>query len=668
MTLAEIRGLGPARLEALRAMGIDSLRDLLLFLPLRYEDMTREVPYEELRIGNALVSGTAESSPVLNRFNGLTKITVRLRMGNHLLPVIWYNQPWLRQTLKKDQPLLLYGRVVMKNDQPVLQNPVFATERRICPVYREIKGLPGKTLESIILSLKPQILSLFPEPLPDRLLASFSLLPLSEAVLQVHRPDSMEKLLAARRRLAFDEMLMVQMAVRLTGTIASPGYAMDIRTGEEEQYWSLLDFPPTGAQHRVLHDIAEDMRRDRAMSRLVQGDVGCGKTAVAFGGIYLSFLHGFQSAMMAPTEILAHQHYEAACRILSPSGIHCRLLTGSTRSSEKKQIYAELMQGTCHAVFGTHALISEGVRYHRLGLVVTDEQHRFGVRQRTSLQEKGDAEGIRPHVLVMSATPIPRSLALILYGDLDLSVIDELPPGRKPVSTRLVPHARRSDMYRFLHGVVRQGQQAYVVCPLVEDSEALEEVRSAQTTFQELKENELKGLRVALTWGGQKPAEKEAVLESFQKGETDVLVSTTVVEVGVNVPNASVMIVENAERFGLSQLHQLRGRVGRGDTASWCFLVAESSSKLRILTQTQDGFLIAQKDLEIRGPGDIMGTRQSGQPLAEGVMHGDVLLLDEAVQCMKLLQSDPAYSDARLLLEREAAEKYVSRIRQIAVN
>ena len=366
--------------------------------------------------------------------------------------------------------------------------------------------------------------------------------------------------------------------------------------------------------------------------------------------------------MMAPTEILARQHFESAAAMLEPLGIRCGLLTGTLRAAEKRQAYKALQSGEWQAVFGTHALISEGVSYQRLGLVVTDEQHRFGVRQRSLLQEKGHDGTYAPHVLVMSATPIPRTLALILYGDLDVSVVDELPPGRQPVKTRIVSEEKRAAMYGFLREEVAKGRQAYVVCPLVEDSEAMDNVRSAKATCEAVATGELHGLRVGLTWGGQNPDEKDTVLHRFAGGEMDVLVSTTVIEVGVNVPNASVMVIENAERFGLSQLHQLRGRVGRGTAESWCFLLAKETERLRILTQTNDGFLVAQKDLELRGPGDLLGTRQSGEAIAGFLLDGDVKLLEEACRCMKELRTDPALSEERRQVEREAMQYYISRV------
>ena len=403
------------------------------------------------------------------------------------------------------------------------------------------------------------------------------------------------------------------------------------------------------------------------MSRMVQGDVGCGKTAVAFGAIYLAVSAGYQCSMMAPTEILAVQHYENARKTLEPLGIRCRLLTGSTKTKDRKAILQELKGQQCDAVFGTHALISKNVEYGKLGLVITDEQHRFGVNQRSSLQMKGKKENISPHVLVMSATPIPRTLALILYGDLDLSVIDELPEGRIPVKTRIVPEHKREDMYSFLRKEIAKGKQAYIVCPLVDENEEKTELHSAKALFDSLRKHEMKGLRVGLTWGSQKPNEKDQVLHDFTEGKYDVLVSTTVIEVGVNNPNATIMVIENAERYGLSQLHQLRGRVGRGRDESWCFLFAEPSEKLNTFCSTNDGFIIAQKDMELRGPGDLIGTRQSGEP-GGPFLFSDIRLLDEVTHCVSDLQHNPSMKNAMITIQKNA-EAYFSEIgREIALN
>ncbi len=668
MELSSMRGIGPARLESLRAVGIVSLRDLLYCLPVRYEDRTKITPCAEARGGEVMVMGVIAQPPKLSRFSGLIRVTATLEDATGKLPLVWYNQPWMMQQLPVGQSIMLFGRIGISRNRPVLQNGQRVSEPSVQPVYRAVKGIPAKSFRAMMEQALEQVDDCCPETLPQDLRLRHGLCELNFALREAHFPANVDNLKLARRRLAFEQMLMYQAALGLMRRQKEDGIPLPLSADAAEKFWRTLPFPPTGAQRRVLNEIASDLTRSRAMSRLVQGDVGCGKTALAFGAIAMTCGAGFQAAMMAPTEILARQHYESAKAMLEPLGIRCGLLIGSMRVKDKRDAHAACAEGSWDAVFGTHALISEGVAYQKLGLVVTDEQHRFGVRQRSTLQEKGAQDEKAPHVLVMSATPIPRTLALILYGDLDVSVVDELPPGRTPVKTRIVPDEKREAMYGFLRAEVGKGRQGYVVCPLVEDSEMLEDVRSAQATYEELVSGVLHGLRVGLTWGAQPAEEKAQVLADFAAGELDVLVSTTVIEVGVNVPNASVMIIENAERYGLSQLHQLRGRVGRGTAESWCFLLANENERLRILTQTNDGFLVAQKDLELRGPGDLMGTRQSGEMMADFLLDGDVKLLEEAANCMKRLRSDASLSEERKAVERTAMRLYGDRLAQVALN
>ncbi len=662
-----MRGVGPARMESLRAVGIDSLRDLLYTLPVRYEDRTKLTPCAEAR-GEVLVMGVVQEKPKFSRFNGLSRVTATLRDDSGRLSLAWYNQPWMMQQLPVGEPIMLFGRIGEQQGRRVLQNASLVQEPSIQPVYKAIKGIPAKSFRTMMEQALEQVEDTCPETLPNALRLRHGLCELNFALREAHFPANLENLKLARRRLAFEQMLMYQAALSLMRHQKEDGLPIPLADTAAADFWQTLPFPPTNAQRRVLEEVAADLRRTRAMSRLIQGDVGCGKTALAFGAIAMVCKVGFQAAMMAPTEILARQHFASAKAMLEPLGIRCGLLVGSMKAKEKKAAHAACASGEWDAVFGTHALISEGVGYRHLGLVVTDEQHRFGVRQRSTLQEKGAQDDKAPHVLVMSATPIPRTLALILYGDLDVSVVDELPPGRTPVKTRVVPEGKREAMYGFLRAEVAKGRQGYVVCPLVDESEMLEDVRSAKETYDDLVHGVLHGLRVGLTWGTQKADEKAAVLAEFAAGMLDVLVSTTVIEVGVNVPNASVMIIENAERYGLSQLHQLRGRVGRGSAESWCFLLAEENERLRILIQTNDGFLVAQKDLELRGPGDLMGTRQSGETLQGFLLDGDVKLLEEAANCMKKLRMEPAFADERAAVESVAIRCYGEKLKQVALN
>ena len=668
MELTAMAGIGPARAEALRAMGIISLRDLLYTLPERYEDYSTVSPCNTKKEGPVLVSGTVVQSPRLSVFHGLKKVTVSIEDESGKMPVCWYNAPWIMNSLSEGQQIRLYGRLQIRNNRRILQNPKFASENEgLVPVYRSIKGLPAKTFRNLISEALFQVDDCCPETLPTEFRIAWHLCELNYAIRQAHFPNNYEALKIARRRLSFERILLYLAYVSMSGSKKQPGIPMKFPEGQIEQYWKSQGFEPTGAQKKVLEDIATDMQKNTAMSRLVQGDVGCGKTAVAFGAVSLASAAGYQSTMMAPTEILAVQHYENARKTLEPAGIRCRLLTGSTKTKERKMILQELKNRQCDVVFGTHALISRDVEYGNLGLVITDEQHRFGVNQRSSLQMKGKTEETLPHVLVMSATPIPRTLALILYGDLDLSVIDEMPKGRIPVKTRIVPEHKREDMYKFLRKEIAKGKQAYIVCPLVEEDDEKSELHSAKALFESLRKNEMQGLRVALTWGSQKTEEKDRVLHEFVEGKYDVLVSTTVIEVGVNNPNATIMVIENADRYGLSQLHQLRGRVGRGKDESWCFLFAEPSEKLNSFCSTNDGFVIAQKDLELRGPGDLAGTRQSGEP-GNGFLFGDIRMLEEVTECVRQLHRNPAMKKALEVIERHAEEYFTAEGRRIALN
>ena len=668
MELTELAGIGPVRAETLRAMGIFSLRDLLYMLPIRYEDHSAVSPCATKKEGYVVVSGTVLQAPKLSVFHGLRKVTVTIADETGKMPVCWYNMPWLAGEIHEGQTVRLCGRLSLRNNRRVLQNPRFVgADEGLVPVYRSVKGFPAKSFRNLIHTALDKVDDCCPETLPESFRIQNHLCELNYAIRQAHFPCDQNALLLARRRLAFERILLYLVYVSCAGSGKQRGFPFSVTSDSTEIYWQAMPFTPTGAQRRVLSEIAADLCRETAMSRLIQGDVGCGKTAVAFGALWLAFKAGYQASMMVPTEILAVQHYENAVRMLEPMGIRCRLLTGSTKAKERRQILQELKDHQCDVLFGTHALISKNVEYGKLGLVITDEQHHFGVNQRTDLQMKGQSEEGVPHVLVMSATPIPRTLALILYGDLDLSVIDELPAGRQPVKTRLVPEYKREDMYRFLRNEVAKGKQAYIVCPLVDDEEDQNELRSAKALYEDLKSNELKDLRIGLTWGAQKASDKDRILHEFANGSYDVLVSTTVIEVGVNNPNATIMIIENAERYGLSQLHQLRGRVGRGRDESWCFLFAEPSDKLSVFCSTNDGFVIAQKDLELRGPGDILGTRQSGEA-GNSYLFANVRLLDEVTRCVQQLRRNPFMKNDLEQIESYAVSYFSEEVQRIALN
>ena len=667
--LSELKGIGNARLDTLRDAGIRSIADLLLTLPIRYQDTSSITPLSDIAPGMEIcVSGYPKAAPRLSRFHGLTSVTLRLCDETGGVPVVWYNQPWLQTQLRPEEPLTLYGRVDRdKQGRVRMVSPQIVKEKGILPVYRAMKGIPGKTMRDMMRQALEQLEDCCPETLPDVLRIKYGLCERNFALRQAHFPETRDNLAIALRRISFEGMLLYQAAAASLRGERSRGVVISVPEDACGDYWASLPFPPTGAQKRVLQEIAADLSAPHAMGRMVQGDVGCGKTAIAFGAMALAARAGWQSALMAPTEILARQHLESAKRILEPLGVSCGLLVGGMRARERREALERIASGEWQAVIGTHALISEGVDYHRLGLVVTDEQHRFGVRQRRLLSKKADENEAAPNELVLSATPIPRTLALVLYGDLDISIVDEMPPGRTPVKTRIVPEEKRRGMYDFIRGEAKKGRQTYIVCPLVEESEQIE-ASSARETYAALCTGPLSDLRLGVTWGEQDAREKEDAIRRFSAGELDVLVSTTVIEVGVNVPSATVMVIENADRFGLSQLHQLRGRVGRGAEESWCFLMARPNERLKTLCETSDGFEIAQKDLELRGPGDFLGTRQHGDAMLPGMALGaDARMLEETGQSLKWLRS-PGYEEEWAMVKRSAQRAFSRVMDEIAMN
>lgn len=665
MSLESLRGIGPKRREALEKAGIRTARDLVSYLPREYRDLTDVRPLADLQPGeSAAVRARVVGGASMVRLHGLVIVRARLEDASGRIQAVWYNQSWLKEQLSPGRELLLYGKVDVQRGQRVLLCPSIERETGIRAVYKPVAGIPNRTLAECIDAALDAMDGHWPEDLPAGIRRRAVLCERNYAYLNAHHPLSREALDAARRRFAYEELLMYQVGLGLTRGSRGSGRAMDCPDERGEEFWRTLSFAPTGAQRRVLREILADLRAPQAMARLVQGDVGSGKTALAFGAMYACAKAGYQCALMAPTEVLAQQHYASARELLEPLGIRCGLLTGSSTAREHREAREMLESGAWQAVIGTHALITENVTYQKLGLVVTDEQHRFGVRQRTLLSEKGEDV----NVLVMSATPIPRTLALILYGDLDISLLDELPPGRTPVTTRIVPEEKREAMYGFLRDQVRQGRQVYVVCPLIEESEVMPDARTAESVCRELREEKLSDLRVALVHGRMKPREKEAVLAGFRAGEMDVLVSTTVIEVGVNVPNASVMVIEDADRFGLAQLHQLRGRVGRGAALSYCFLMAQPNERLRLMTRTNDGFVIAQKDMELRGPGELFGFRQTGEAaIGLPACAGDSALLRETHEMAQWVLRHPGEPDA-LCVARMARARFAEQIRLAGVN
>ena len=664
ISLSQIRGVGPARLKAFQEAGIRTVRELLSCLPREYRDLSDIRSLASLSAGDeAAVRVRVIGGAAVRRVGKMSIITCRVADESESMQAVWFNQPYLANTLTPGKELLLYGRVEARFGSLQLTSPAFESGEGLKSVYKPIPGVPAKAFAQAVQSALKLQDGQWEEPLPESFRRKYGLCERNYALINAHMPISRDALAAARRRLAFEELLLFQVGLWLLKGTGRKGVSIDADDALGDEYWNTLPFSPTNAQRRVLREVLRDLRAESPMARLVQGDVGSGKTAIAFAAIYASVKRGWQCALMAPTEVLAAQHYETAKKLLEPLGVKCGLLTGSLTAKNRRLAHEAIASGEWQAVIGTHALITESVVYNRLGLVITDEQHRFGVRQRTLLSEKGES----PNVLVMSATPIPRTLSLILYGDLDISIVDELPPGRTPVKTSIVPENRRGDMYGFLRAQVESGRQIYVVCPLIEESEAMD-ATPAEVIYENLRERDLKGLRIALLHGRLKPADKDSILSDFAAGNIDVLVSTTVIEVGVNVPNASVMVVENAERFGMAQLHQLRGRVGRGAAVSYCFLMAEPNQRLRLMTRTNDGFVIAQKDMELRGPGEILGQRQSGvMALGAEALISDTALLSETHDAARALLKDPDSQEAAEIIAL-ARRTLGERLKDVAMN
>lgn len=648
MELYQLKGVGQTRLKALHAAGICSLRDLLYTVPCKYRDISHPVTIAQAEAGTrAALSVVREGEAKLSRHGKLSQVTCAFTDATGTITACWFNQPWMRENLNNRTRCTLYGLVEAGGRRKRLLNPSLETELRILPVYKPIEGLPQRTHEALVRQALEEVEALFPETLPTEILEKHGLCGCAWCIRALHAPTSMEEVERAKRRFAFEQMLFYQAAVHMVRDRRSEGYALDASPKETEAYWASLPFAPTGAQRRTLAEIAQDLSMPRAMARMVQGDVGSGKTAVAMGSMLLCVQSGYQCALMAPTEILARQHYESMKPYFESRGFGCGLLISGMPAKERREALSKVASGEWRVAIGTHALIGKSVRYQNLALCITDEQHRFGVAQRTALIRKGTLSARAPHLLVMSATPIPRSLALVMFGDLDISIIDELPPGRLPVTTRIVPDEKREAMYGFVRQELQAGRQAYIVCPLVEESETGDSLKSAKAHAARLARGPLRGFRVGLTYGSQPSAEKEEALRAFSAGETQVLVATTVIEVGVNVPNASLMLIEDADRYGLAQLHQLRGRVGRGTAQSWCFLLSKPNERLRTLTRTNDGFEVARADLEQRGPGELLGTRQHGEALVPGgeAAFGSMEILYEAAQCARDLQADPDRAD-----------------------
>lgn len=610
-------GIGPKRAEFFRTLGVFTVGDLLRFYPRTYENRNSYKKIAELKDGDAVCIRARAVSPI--RENHIRKnmylCSVKVSDGTGYLEIVWFNNRFIKNMFDIKKEYIFYGKATFSNRMQ-MHSPIFEESEkqvltgRIFPIYSQVAGLTQKNIASAVVSAIR--LGEIKENLPDSLRQKYNLCSLAYAIRNIHFPKDEESLKIAKRRLAFEELFIFQTALRFLREDRKSLVSHSFKdVGCVKEFISSLPYPLTGAQAKVIGEICEDLKKKTPMSRLVQGDVGCGKTMIAAAAMFVCAQSGFTSAMMAPTEILANQHYETLCELFKPFNIGVALIKGSMTQKQRREVFDNIKSGKVHVIVGTHALISEKTELKNLALIITDEQHRFGVAQRKSLENKGT----NPHTLIMTATPIPRTLALILYGDLDISVVNELPPGRKKIDTFVVGDDKRLRIYEFLKKEIKEGRQAYVVCPAVEPSEIVV-IRDVLTHSSELEKVFGKNT-VSYIHGKMAPREKDDIMARFKDGEIKILVATSVIEVGVNVPNASVMVIENAARFGLSQLHQLRGRVGRGSDKAYCILFpgenfTPDSPRMAIMKSTSDGFKIAEEDLKLRGPGEFFGSRQHG--------------------------------------------------------
>lgn len=669
-SLRTLKGVGEKTEKLFQKVGIYDTDDLLHYYPRNYDEYETPVDIAELKEGTVqAVSAAVCSGVYVNSVRGRQIISVNIADQSGKFPVVWFNLPYLKKTLRKGSWFVFRGRIVRKQGKLEMEHPEIFTSsayeeilHNLQPIYGLTAGLSNKTVVKMVTQLLED-LPMQREYLPEELRERYGLADVNYALKTIHFPKNKEELLVSRKRLVFDEFLLFILSVRRMKEKAeeTPNCFPVKETWLTEEVIERLPYSLTNAQLNAWHEIERDLAGRTMMSRLVQGDVGSGKTILAFLAMFLVADNGYQAALMAPTEVLARQHYEGFLKLMEEQGLSFPtiLLTGSDTAKEKRIAYERIASGEASIIIGTHALIQEKVEYANLALVITDEQHRFGVKQREALTTRGNP----PNVLVMSATPIPRTLAIILYGDLDISVIDELPAKRLPIKNCVVNTSYRPKAYSFIEKQVREGRQAYVICPMVEESEEMEAENVLDYT-QKLKENLPSDIRIEYLHGKMKPKEKNRVMESFAAGEIQVLVSTTVVEVGVNVPNATVMMVENAERFGLAQLHQLRGRVGRGEYQSYCIFIQgnqdQISKRLEILNKSNDGFYIAGEDLKLRGPGDLFGIRQSGDmEFRIGDIYNDSTILKEASEAAEeILSLDPELDLEQHRFLRERMENY----------
>lgn len=652
-----IKGVGEKRAQLFHKLGIYTVDDLVKYYPRKYQDWSKTKRITECENGETAVIKATMITPVKESLirKGLTLYKCNFTDGETVIHVTLFNNKYLAKALRTFDDYLLYGKVEKSFTQASMSSPQIEKGENaaaIHPIYSATENLNAKAIAKVVKAALDKI-ELFEETLSDEIRAKYDLCSLDFAIRQIHFPSKPENAEIARKRLIFEELLTLQLGLLKLKDKKQAENKLLLHKDYSNEFYTLLPFTPTNAQKRAIKDCIDDMMGATAMNRLIQGDVGSGKTAVAAAVMHSAIKNGYQTAMMAPTEILAAQHYASLSKLFDGTDIRIALLTGSTKAAEKRRIKEALLEGEIDLIVGTHALIQNDVEFKRLALVVTDEQHRFGVEQRANLAMKGE----NPHLMVMSATPIPRTLGLIIYGDLNISVLDELPAGRQKIRTDLVNSSYHERIYNFIKKAVDSGRQAYIVCSLVDEGES--DLISAKEYAEKLSQTAFKGYNLGLLHGQMKPKEKDNVMNAFAKGDVQILVSTTVVEVGVDVPNATVMLIENADRFGLSQLHQLRGRVGRGSEQSYCILVSDNESdsaqeRLHTVKSTSDGFKLADYDLKTRGPGDFFGKRQHGLPnLILADMLEDMDTLRDCQQCAKQMLAEDINLDKYPALCRE---------------
>lgn len=678
-----LKGVGESRARLFHKLGIYTVEDMITHFPREYEDRSSFKKIFQLEDGESCAFEgvvTSKANEIRPR-RGLSIYKLQIRDETGTVTATWFNQDYIKNVFNAGESYVFYGKISRRYGGIEIQNPVYEkignsemkNTCRIIPIYPATAQLTQNVLRGIISNALQLVAGSMDEIIPQWIKNKYRLSEINYSIQNIHFPKTDEDFKNARYRLVFEELLLLQL-----GLLSIKTSLVEVKTGikfkpvkDMDTFVSQLPFQLTNAQKRVFAEIEKDMESDKVMNRLVQGDVGSGKTIVAVLALYKAVKNGYQGTLMVPTEILAEQHYKSISSLFEKYGIEVALLTGSQTKKQKDEVLDRIKSGKVDVVIGTHALIEDSINFERLGIVITDEQHRFGVRQRAILSQKGD----NPDVIVMTATPIPRTLALILYGDLDISIIDELPPGRKPIETYAVDESMRQRINNFIRKKVAEGQQVYIVCPLVEESDAIE-AKSASELAEKIAKQDFMDLSVGLMHGKMKAKDKDDVMNRFVKGEISILVSTTVIEVGVNVPNATVMVIENAERFGLAQLHQLRGRVGRGATQSYCILynqgkTAFTKERMQVMQKTNDGFVISEKDLELRGPGEFFGTRQHGIPdLKIANLYKDLEILKQVQECaMELMRQDSELgNEENRKLRTKVTERFKNKMNELSLN